>query len=495
MYSWVNQPIALYAINESSYIFTGSAVIDTNNTSGFFPNQDNGVVAIYTIATYEPVLLQTQGLAYSYDGGYSFIQYSGNPVLDVGSAQYRDPKVIRYDDYWVMVLAYSQDFVIGFYTSPDLKSWTFASNFTSYGLLGLQYECPNLVEVPVDDTSDTAWLLLISINPGAPQGGSVEEYFLGTFNGTHFDPYDDATRFTTFAKDSYAGQFFYGTPQGEPAVSMSWASNWGYAQTAPTGDSEGWRSAMGLPRLVTARPAPRSQGLFATSRPYDLSPVLGEQLAAESVVNSSLAVDFSRAGNSSYAVYMNLSASNLPPLANISNSLATLNLTFLSPISGEYLRAGFYLAGDNYFFIDRGGARGFDNVFFSDKSATNSLVNDEGTWSMEALLDRSMFETFLDGGLLTSTSVFYPLEPLTLLSVKTGGLPEGTDVRVEVYAVESTWTQYEDENGTVRGNTTRLAPLSPPGNGTRNSTTGPSIYKREHGRSVYDSGAVRMPWS
>lgn len=84
LYRWTNQPIAILPINASSYIFSGSAVIDVNNTSGFFPQQDNGVVAIYTIATYEPVLLQTQGLAISHDGGYTFQQYEGNPVLDIG---------------------------------------------------------------------------------------------------------------------------------------------------------------------------------------------------------------------------------------------------------------------------------------------------------------------------------------------------------------------------------------------------------------------------
>lgn len=115
-------------------------MIDVNNTSGFFPSQDNGVVAIFTIATVEPVSLQSQGLAYSYDGGYTFKLYDGNPVLDVGSDQFRDPQVTWHHDHWVMVVVYASEYVVGFFTSVDLKEWTHASNFSHAGILGLQYD-------------------------------------------------------------------------------------------------------------------------------------------------------------------------------------------------------------------------------------------------------------------------------------------------------------------------------------------------------------------
>lgn len=102
LYTWENQQIALYA-TENAQIFSGSAVIDVNNTSGFFPNQTNGVVAIYTLNTRQE---QTQDIAYSFDGGYTFEIYEQNPVLSIGSTQFRDPKVIWYEDHWVMVIAY-----------------------------------------------------------------------------------------------------------------------------------------------------------------------------------------------------------------------------------------------------------------------------------------------------------------------------------------------------------------------------------------------------
>lgn len=126
-----------------------------------------------------------------------------------------------------MVVAYAQEFAVGIFTSPDLKKWTWASNFTNHGLLGAQYECPNIVKMPVRDRDsgavvDEKYVITLSAQPGAPLGGSVTQYFIGDFNGTHFTTIDAATRLTDFAKDNYAAQFFYGV-EGNP-ISLGWAS-------------------------------------------------------------------------------------------------------------------------------------------------------------------------------------------------------------------------------------------------------------------------------
>lgn len=133
-----------------------------------FPDQDNGVVAIYTIAAYPG--LQTTNIAFSYDDGYTFETYAENPIVNVGSDQYRDPQVTWHapSQKWVQVISWADYFTIEFYTSDNLIDWTPASNFTNYGLLGVQYECPNLVEMPVEGSDETMYLLYISINPGAP---------------------------------------------------------------------------------------------------------------------------------------------------------------------------------------------------------------------------------------------------------------------------------------------------------------------------------------
>ena len=248
LYTWENQKIAIYPGAEGEGIFSGSAVIDVNNTSGFFPNQTNGVVAMYTLNTAQE---EVQDIAYSTDGGYTFTKYASNPVISINSTQFRDPKVLWYapTKSWVAVISYAQDFVIGIFTSPNLTNWTHASNFSHAGLLGLQYECPNLVSLPMLKnaslaepldpanfaSTDEMYILQISINPGAPQGGSISQYFPGTFNGTHFTTADAATRLTDFGKDNYAGQFFYNIPATSPQISIAWASNWEYAQLVPTG--------------------------------------------------------------------------------------------------------------------------------------------------------------------------------------------------------------------------------------------------------------------
>ncbi|KAE9986614.1 hypothetical protein EG328_005223 [Venturia inaequalis] len=452
LYHWVNQPIALFPPNNYTYIFSGSAVVDVNNTSGFFPNQTNGVVAIYTLAEYPGGQAgpQQQAIAYSHDSGYSFTPYEANPVIASTSSQFRDPKVIWYQDHWVMVLAYAQEFTIGFFTSPDLKAWTATSNFSYHGLLGLQYECPNLVEMPVQGTNKTAWVLQISINPGAPLGGSIAEYFPGTFNGTHFEAADAVARIADFGKDNYAGQFFYGTPAGAGAVSIAWASNWQYTQLTPTGPLESWRSSMSLPRRNYLANITRV-GWDMISEPYDMTPVLGDVLAANSSLgNGTVRVDFS--GVKSNALYFAVNVTGIN--STLISGSATMNFTFRSPVSNEYLQGGFYFGGDTPFFVDRSGVRGFDNVFFTDKVSTNNPISADGTWSMVGVIDRSIFEVFLDGGERSGTVSFYPKEPLTQMTLAAADTLPGMKISVEVRAINSAWAKYENADGIVVGNVT-----------------------------------------
>ncbi|KAK4031396.1 glycosyl hydrolase [Parachaetomium inaequale] len=460
LYHWENQQIALFPPEESVFVFSGSAVVDVNNTSGFFPDQTNGVVAVFTLARYYPNAAgpQTQNIAYSHDGGYTFQLYNGNPVIDSSSTQFRDPKVIWYEDHWVAVIAYSQEFAVGIFTSPDLKNWTFASNFSYHGLLGAQYECPNLVKLPIRDSEGAvtgeAYVMTVSVQPGAPLGGSITEYFPGDFNGTHFIPFDSATRLTDFAKDNYAAQYFYGVPDREDAISIGWASNWQYAQQVPTGNLEGWRSAMTAPRANYLQKAARI-GLTMINKLVDPAPVLDERLTATSFGNSSLSLDFSHVASN--ALYIEANVTGLD--TSLVSGGATLNLTFTSPSSGESLRSGFFFGGDNPFWIDRGLVRGFDNVFFTDKFSAANIYGggSDGTgglasWRMQALFDRSICEWFADGGVHAATVLFYPSQPLTTVSLASQALPPGTTVSVAIWSLKSAWAPYANEQGTVLGN-------------------------------------------
>lgn len=439
------------------FVFSGSAVVDANNTSGFFPDQDNGVVAIYTVAEYPGGQqgVQYQAIAYSRDDGYTFEAFEGNPVLNFNSLDSRDPHVIWHEpsQQWVMTLAEAKEFVIYIYTSPDLKEWTHASNFTKHGYLGVQYECPNLVQVPMEGQDEPVWLLIISLNPGGPRGGSITQYYVGDFNGTHFEPFDAATRFTDFGKDNYAAQFFSGVPFGEPQIAMGWASNWLYTSQVPTGDeSHGqFRSAMTVPRAHSIANISQ-RGYDLISKPYQLETVIGEELAYNSSLgNGTILLNF--ADVYSGALYLE---TNITGLASTSRT-GTANFTISSSISGEYIRGGIKVAGEPGIWLDRAHIRGFDNPYFTDKfTEEGTFVSADGSWNMSLIIDNSILEVFLNGAQQAGTITFFPTAPLDTLSINVGGIPTNASSSVAVWGLRDTWAEQADVNGTVVGNATQV---------------------------------------
>jgi beta-fructofuranosidase len=436
-------------------VFSGSAVTDPNNTSEFFPSQNDGVVAIFTV-NYGDLRLKTQDIAYSRDGGYTFEWYEGNPVIDTNSKDFRDPKVTRYGNKWVMVVTWSQEFSIGIYTSPDLKNWTHTSNFTKHGLLGAQYECPNLISTPTRDydtgePGENLDLLTISIQPGAPLGGSVTQYFIGRSNGTHFNTIDDATRLNDFAKDNYAGQFFYGIPEDQPQIDLAWASNWQYTNRVPTGH-EGWRSIMSLPRTNYLTNATRI-GWTLVTEPYGLEAVTGTTLEEKMWTgNGSAIIDFAHVESNAIHFTINVSKIN----ATDFGSNPTLNFTFMSPISGESIRAGFLFSGDTPFWLDRAHINGFaDDVFWISKFSIADIYN--GTvWNVEGVIDSSILEVYVDRGIHAATMLFFPDQPLTLLNVASRDLSPDAKVELAVWGLESGWAGATNAIRSVADNVTRV---------------------------------------
>lgn len=445
-YHWENQKIAIWPSNSTNYVYSGSAVVDTNNTSGFFPDQDNGVVAMYTLAVDGGY--QVQNIAYSFDDGYTFLEYEGNPVINIQSDQFRDPQVTWHapTQRWVMVIAHAAEYKIEFYSSDNLLNWSAHSNFSSHGLLGIQYECPNLVEIPVEGSDETMHLLYISINPGAPLGGSIGQYFIGSFNGTHFEAIDAAARIADFGKDNYASQFFSGIPGSEHQVSIGWASNWQYTSQVPTGDTEGWRSQMSVLRRNYIKKIPML-GYVMVSEPYNIQSVFSSELAnRDDIANSSVLLDLSNV--ESGAVYFEANVTGLTE----DNLAGSVNFTFSSSVSGEYVAGGTFVNGATW--MDRGHTSGFDNPYFTDKFSVNTFYGGEGTWTLSGIIDRSIIEIFLNGGEQSATNTFYPTAPLDTLRIGAAGISEGAQVSVGVWALEDTWASLANNNGTVVGNVT-----------------------------------------
>nr|VWP00040.1 Carboxylic ester hydrolase (EC [Ganoderma boninense] len=451
LYHWVDQPIAIYPPTSDSQVFSGCAVIDVDNTSGFFPDQTNGVVAIYTLNSPRG---QVQEIAYSCDGGYTFTRFAGNPVIDIGSSSFRDPKVIWHADTkrWVMVVARSSEFLIAIYTSPDLKVWTHTSDFSHRGLLGLEYECPNLVRIPLRDPSGSGpdqgdmYVLTISVNFGSPQGGSTMQYFPGTFDGTDFTPVDGATRFMEFGKDSYAAQFFYGTPDGEDVLLLSWAANAQYAALVPSAQ-EGWRGAMTLPRrmfLTNASQDPAGWNLVTL--PVDPSSVFDTRPSATThkAWNGNATVEIDLSTIPSGAFYFEICATAIRDLAapSVDGKDVGAVLTFtLSSLSSDESLSGGFLFALGYAFIDRSGTRGFANPLFTDKFSTSVAPPEDGIWRLSAVFDRSILEVFLNGGAANATVLAYPQMPLTRMAIDSKGLPAEAGVTVTVHGLEGIWSQ------------------------------------------------------
>lgn len=221
-------------------IFSGSAVVDHNNTSGF---GKGAVVAMYTSAGEN----QTQSIAYSNDNGQTFTKYDRNPVLTSNTPDYRDPHVFWNEDIkrWNMIMAEGQHMDI--YSSADLKEWKLESQFgAEYGNHGGVWECPDLVKMKVRGTDQYKWMLLCNINPGGPFGGSATQYFVGQFDGHKFtcESAPEVTKWMDYGKDHYATVTFDNAPDGR-RVAMAWMSNWQYANQVPTMQ---YRSANSVPR-------------------------------------------------------------------------------------------------------------------------------------------------------------------------------------------------------------------------------------------------------
>ncbi|MED3515552.1 levanase [Bacillus subtilis] len=245
--TWEHLPVALYP-DEKGTIFSGSAVVDKNNTSGFQTGKERPLVAIYT---QDREGHQVQSIAYSNDKGRTWTKYAGNPVIpNPGKKDFRDPKVFWYEKEkkWVMVLAAGDRILI--YTSKNLKQWTYASEFgQGQGSHGGVWECPDLFELPVDgNPNQKKWVMQVSVGNGAVSGGSGMQYFVGDFDGTHFKNENPSNKvlWTDYGRDFYAAVSWSDIPATDSRrLWLGWMSNWQYANDVPTSP---WRSATSIPR-------------------------------------------------------------------------------------------------------------------------------------------------------------------------------------------------------------------------------------------------------
>jgi beta-fructofuranosidase len=454
LWNWKHHPIAI-PHDDTWGIWSGSLVIDVNNTSGFFPHgQTNGVIAIYTQAhLYEN--WEEQAIAYSLDGGYTFQKYAHNPVLAINSTEFRDPKVIWHKGTgkWVMVVAHAADSKLGFYTSPNLKDWKFESFFAPKHLpMWSNFECPGLVRAPFEsitgdnmtESGSETWILLTSSGGGNPiwnGDGSVTRYFPGTFNGTHFEALDDRVdRVIDFGPDNYATAVFYNTPEDEAMINMGWATNLAYAGDQPSGQREGWRGI-----LTSVRSAQLIKGDDGEVRyhsfPLGLHDVKKTDLAQIHLSHDAVKeVPFQSL--SSKTVLVNAQVRVLDDVTEAGFRPGTrLDITFHSSKSRESMTCSlaFHVSAIiPSFYCERGNVLGGWTGRPAESMRTMGLEQvprydkRERIWSVTLVHDRSILEVFLNHGIAAGTLTFFPKEELDIVTVETTGIKDKLEVAVNV---------------------------------------------------------------
>ncbi len=418
---WEQHPIALFP-DEYGYMFSGSIVVDEKNTAGF---GDGAFVAVYT-STHPS---QAQSLAYSLDKGMTWHKY-GAPVL-YGEGDFRDPKVFWYEpqDCWMLILANGHQ--VGIYSSPDLKQWKHELGWgKGIGAHGGVWECPDLIQVPVEGTNEMKWVMLVSINPGGIAGGSGTQYFIGDFMGNDF-VLDTASKsgslWVDYGKDNYAGVTWSGIRDKENRpLFIGWMSNWDYSGGTPYGTSP-FRGQNTFPRALSLVQTP--DGLRLKSAPVE------QMNNLRSDVEYSVPITTISSVWQSDPIKPMLDGTYLIEM-ELENVKKSWKLT-LKNSKNQFVAVG-YNATTNEVYVDRkkSGITNCGNGFAT-ANQVGRLSNDESAHQATILVDRSSIELFINGGRMVLTDLAYPFQPYNQLELS----PEGGLLNVnqlKVTAIEPT---------------------------------------------------------
>jgi len=412
---WEELPIALYP-DELGQIFSGSAVVDQDNTSGLKNSEEDVLVAIFT---HHGEKSEQQSIAYSNDKGRTWTKYKGNPVVkNPGIKDFRDPKVFwhRPSQRWIMTLAAGD--CVHFYGSPNLLDWSFLSSFgKEYGAHGGVWECPDLIELEIEGENAKKWVLIVSINPGGPNGGSAVQYFTGDFDGITFaaDMEKERVQWADYGRDFYAAVTWSNI---EEPIWIGWMSNWQYANQVPT---DPFRSVMSIPRKLRLR---REEGkLNLIQIPIELTSIVAGTL----IVNEEL---------------------TLQPHASKKMEVNKLQLLFQGKVKGNTASAFTWtLRGENEYLqiifdcvnkevrMDRTKS---GLTTFSEQFSSVSKMPLKELEEFSIFIDQSSVELFVNQGRGVMTELFFPTAKKMILEIEAiDGIVDLTDISVKT--LQSAW--------------------------------------------------------
>lgn len=376
-------------------IFSGSCVVDHENTAGF---GKEAVVAFYTSAKSTPWGdIQMQSMAYSLDNGKTFTKYEGNPILTSSEKDFRDPKVFWYapGKHWVMILAVGQHMEI--YSSVNLKEWKKESEFGAMqGAHGGVWECPDLVEIPVEGTREKKWVLICNLNPGGPFGGSAAQYFVGSFDGKKFvNESPTQTKWMDWGKDNYATVTWNNAPDGR-CIALGWMSNWQYANNVPTRQ---YRSANTLARDLTLYR--EGQELYLKSTPSsEVKKARGKKVSIPSfkVSEKHEMVNLFEEKQGAYEVEIVIQNAGASKIAFclLNDKVEKVSM--------------YYDLNRKQFVMDRSesGTVDFSKDF---PAVTVAPVNVDKELTLRLFVDRSSIEAFGEDGKFVMTNLVFPSQP------------------------------------------------------------------------------------
>lgn len=399
------------------HIFSGSSIVDQENVAGYGAGN---ILAFYTSASDKNG--QIQCLAFSKDNGRTFTKYEKNPILCPadGLRDFRDPKVFRYEpeDKWVMIV--SADKEMRFYDSKNLKDWNYMSSFgEGYGVQPCLFECPDMVELPVDgDLNRKKWALIVNVNPGCYFGGSATQYFTGNFDGTKFscDSQPNVTKWLDWGKDHYATVCFSNT--GERTIAVPWMSNWQYCNIVPTKqfrsanalprelslytqDGEIYLSAVPVPEIKTLRKEKKEIPAFTVANDYHIDSLLADndgayELALEITVGEAEIMGFNLFNDKGEKVDIYF---NLPEKRLVMDRTKSGIVDFgKKSVSHE---------------IEVHDRRKTTSINYIDDFAlaTWAPIKKENKYTLDVFVDKCSVEIFLNGGKVAMTNLIFPSEP------------------------------------------------------------------------------------
>jgi fructan beta-fructosidase len=385
---WEHFPVALREA-DGVMIFSGSAVVDWRNTSGFGKDDLPPLIAIYTGHSEAD---QNQNIAYSVDRGRTWIKYERNPILSIGAREFRDPKVFWHESTqkWIMVTALSDQHKVRFDSSPDFKHWTHLSDFGPEGATDGLWECPDLFQLPIEGQPEQIkWILKVDVLKG-----TGAQYFIGEFDGTRFinDAPDNQILRVDYGNDFYAAQSWSDVPNGR-CIWVGWLNHWHYANLIPTSP---WRGLFTIPREVGLRQYP--EGLRLIQSPVEelkrlRKPIFQAADTDTSTLNSQITKQMM--GNS-----LELHAEF---------TVGTASEFGIKICAGESEETVIgYDAGAKEIFLDR--THSGDNTFFADFAAAHraSLAPEQGKISMNIFIDTCSVEVFANDGRVVISDLIFP---------------------------------------------------------------------------------------